>query len=614
MQKKKEEGITLVILTITVLVMIILSVNIVVNTKKHSDAKALTNLQNDLEVLTQRVNIYESKNDKLPILKEYPGSLNHIQSIRNINDNDVYYIIDLRLLSNITLNYGRGFYDYVDGGTSIDVYVINEKSHEIYYVQGVTVEDKRYYGNLDGSEKVEEISKIETDGSWNEDKEINSPNLDDTGLEDIIIDENGNIKEDEEYDYDYKEDKKNWANVITADGSMWVWIPRFAYKITYNSTNKSQGGKIDIVFLKDTTNFDKNGEDVTLPTYKDENGIIGAYTVHPAFRDGTSNQFSNGEWDREIEGFWVSKFEAGYAGGNNNANKVSTGITYGYNNSSSNFYGNITPNVTPMYYPVFMPKTYSYSDIIISDMYRLCKTLSKEGNPYKLSTNNVDSHMMKNSEWGAIAYLTQSKYGRGTEEVTINNVNLNNQIPRVNAVTGMAGETVSAAQNITTIEKINDGTSGSYSWDTEKGKKASTTNNTTGVYDLVGGMYEYTAGYINNNNASLENYGTNLINDGEKGKSTKYKSVYEYNASSDIHTNNYNKAPNPSRIGEAIWETSSDGRGYTSWNQDLSTFPNSVYPFFRRGGYYSQATGAGLYFFDGSGGGSGFRPILIVGK
>ena len=46
-----------------------------------------------------------------------------------------------------------------------------------------------------------------------------------------------------------------WANAATKDGSMWVWIPRYAYKITYkNKDNKSEGGTIDIAFLKGTTN------------------------------------------------------------------------------------------------------------------------------------------------------------------------------------------------------------------------------------------------------------------------------------------------------------------------------------------------------------------------
>ena len=46
------------------------------------------------------------------------------------------------------------------------------------------------------------------------------------------------------------------------------------------------------------------------------------------------------------------------------------------------------------------------------------------GNVYNLSKNydsNKSSHMMKNSEWGAVAYLTHSQYGRNGFEIHINN-------------------------------------------------------------------------------------------------------------------------------------------------------------------------------------------------
>ena len=33
--------------------------------------------------------------------------------------------------------------------------------------------------------------------------------------------------------------------------------------------------------------------------------------------------------------------------------------------------------------------------------------------------SDVDSHMMKNSEWGAVSYLTWSKYGRNKTEKDI---------------------------------------------------------------------------------------------------------------------------------------------------------------------------------------------------
>ena len=107
---------------------------------------------------------------------------------------------------------------------------------------------------------------------------------------------------------------------MTQDGSMWVWIPRFAYKIQWD--REEQTGKIEVVFLQGTTNYNKEGKDVTK---------LG-YIVHPAFQDGTENQFANGEWDKEITGIWVSKFEAGFAGQKNTASEnipvVDTNLTY----------------------------------------------------------------------------------------------------------------------------------------------------------------------------------------------------------------------------------------------------------------------------------------------
>ena len=74
------------------------------------------------------------------------------------------------------------------------------------------------------------------------------------------------------------------ANVQTDDGSLWVWIPRYAYKIIYNNPDdKSAGGKIDVMFLKGTANKNENDIDVT---------SLG-YTVHPAFKNGNETNFSN---------------------------------------------------------------------------------------------------------------------------------------------------------------------------------------------------------------------------------------------------------------------------------------------------------------------------------
>lgn len=104
-----------------------------------------------------------------------------------------------------------------------------------------------------------------------------------------------------------------------------------------------------------------------------------------------------------------------------------------------------------MTYPVFMGKTYSYNNVEIGEMYELSQALNQENNPYGFD-HSVDSHLMKNSEWGAIAYLAHSKYGRNGSKVTINNMDVSKAIDRAITVTGYTGDTIS--EKINQIEKI----------------------------------------------------------------------------------------------------------------------------------------------------------------
>ncbi len=385
--------------------------------------------------------------------------------------------------------------------------------------------------------------------------------------------------------YAYKESKQEfgtdnttsrWANAETEDGSQWVWIPRYAYKIVkepeYTGSGSSQkttaGGEIDIIFLKGTSNKyeDENGDEQEIP--KD-------YIVHPAFRDETDTQFANGGWDSELTGIWVSKYEAGKGG---------TEIE----------------STSGKAYPKFVPgrTSYgSYGSLKIGDIFTLCKNLNQSGNPYGFSSSTVDTHQMKNSEWGACVYLAQSKYGRNGVEVTQNKKNGNNSLP---PETGYGAST-------------------SATYNTQSGQLASTTGNIYGIYDMSGGTMEYTAGYLKGGTSysSLTTSGQSLVDetnkDGEK-KSTKYVSVYE--GSSSSYSTNYNNAKNSKRKGEAIWETSKRGDGYTSWFGDTSYFSEPTYPFLLRGGYSSESgTNAGLFYFNGGlgnvGSSYGFRAVSV---
>jgi len=239
----------------------------------------------------------------------------------------------------------------------------------------------------------------------------------------------------------------------------------------------------------------------------------------------------------------------------------------------------------------------SWRNIKIGDAFTTCLNMNKANNPYKLNSSDsvVDPHMVKNSEWGAVAYLSKSKYGKQTEEVFINNSG--------DYITGNAGNTADAdgAVGVTNV------------YNTGSGMKASTTGNITGIYDMSGGAWERVAAYVPNGNESLGKYGENLVNG-----LAKYKDVYQA-ASTDTAAEHYAlSTPTNGKYGDAIWETSSKSETpwKGSWYSDHSGFPCSIYPFFDRGGGYGNASVAGVFYFYMSNGepnvDDGFRVVVPV--
>ena len=230
--------------------------------------------------------------------------------------------------------------------------------------------------------------------------------------------------------YDYSQ--KKWANTKSEDGSMWVWIPRYAYKITYtNPENKSEGGTIEVKFLEGTSdNYYENGELKTAKrqTSADETvDTTSDFYVHPAFTNETNIGFANGGWDEELTGIYVAKFEAGFPEGNNTTTSVKSSVSYTQNTSwvraveagttsdstqsARNWLDGIY-NETPtkISYPVFQLLTYSMNYINVNDAYNISKAMNESGNIYGFTTSTSDTHLIKSSEWGMISYLSYSKY------------------------------------------------------------------------------------------------------------------------------------------------------------------------------------------------------------
>ncbi len=491
---------------------------------------------------------------------------------------------------------------------------------------------------------LEYIATGSSEKEWNEEKQVNEPQIKGTNLKPITIaDGTGTItKVGEQADnwYSYKtkteEGLSTWANAVSEGSSdeydsYWVWIPRFAYKLTKGDGGAN--GTIDIVFLKGTTDkpasTTSEGESTEGITIKRASEVTesdtNVYIVHPAFTNESGNGYANGGWDREIPGFWIAKFEAGYVGeiGNKNGKAKDSPVRYttlqsytetkGEESLDTVYSGTRTVSSTAIDWPTFQPLRPSFNYIGISDAYELCKAIDgsdngSQGNPYKLG--KVDSHLTKNSEWGAVAYLSYSDYGKGSaSEVGINSANAGNSEGGIWAVTGY-GDIASGGTVPMNLTNLVTEHTAAKAWYTSDGDDASTTGNVSGVYDMSGGLWEWTAGYIAPSSENYQSFGGKFKDEAND----KYRSKYAYSGGATIQ--NYNEPANKKRKGEAIWETSSSGAGGdTSWNSDASSFVYADHPFTMRGGVCYGKTSAGVFAFTRHTGmcyyDVGFRPVLV---
>lgn len=245
-----------------------------------------------------------------------------------------------------------------------------------------------------------------------------------------------------------------------------------------------------------------------------------------------------GGWNKELTGFWVAKYETSRG----DATNTSSGIS------------NVAKAV---------PGVRRWDDIKIGDAFIRAKYYN----------TTLSSHLMKNSEWGAVAYLAHSEYGRNGTEVTINN--------NSNKLTGYAGNSIDAdSSSFNTFE-----------YNTKEGLLASTTGNIFGVYDMCGGGYEYVSAYnAENEDNILSSYGSPFI-------------YSEDDSEVNIEGSNYATAYGGSnesfdfKIGDATLETK-------GWNADANVFLSSDAPFFLRGGSYINKDSAGIFYYHSEIGGA----------
>ena len=312
---------------------------------------------------------------------------------------------------------------------------------------------------------------------------------------------------------------------------MYVYIPRYKYQLFNAEDGTSNPQAINITFESKTTaktTGTKNGE----------------WLTHPAFTFG----------DKELAGIWVGKFE--------------------------------TSNTSAL--PKIVPNVSSLRSMTVGAQFNTSRLMTTTlASTYGTSTND-DSHMMKNMEWGAVAYLSSSVYGRYTNastciesgcEVWINN--------NSSYTTGCAGSSVSANSDSTCN-----------AWNTATGVNASTTGNIYGIYDMSGGAWEYVMG---NYNDTISSAGFSSMPE------AKYYDKYTGTDSIDDFTKYH--------LGDATKEMlKANSAGSNAWYHDYSYSVSSSDPWVLRGGFYYMGADAGVFSSSKSNGNSGsvdsFRVVL----
>ncbi len=368
----------------------------------------------------------------------------------------------------------------------------------------------------------------------------------------VTIANDGTVKQADINTKWYSYEEKLWANAVmlTSTGkveddgtiledsieSYFVWIPRYKYKLfdMGNYTNGINGTATNSNKKSIEIVFENKSTAVSVGT------AVGQYHSHPAFQAFDTN------------GFWAGKFET-------------TGTI-------SNI--QIKPNKAAI------------KSASVFNMFNAA---------YDYKRSN-DSHMMKNTEWGAVAYLSLSKYGIDKE------ININN-----NSVYKTGYSSVITIDNPSFVGDSGYDSSITVEYNTITGYLASTTGNITGVYDMSGGTTEYMAAYINN---YFGNGG--FTSDPVSIYGSQYFDIYNEIISG---VTNYNYRI----LGDATGET---GPFYilnsiyiNNWGEDLAQFITTSNPWFARGGLSASSKNAGQLSFDCYNGAAksyvGFRIVLV---
>lgn len=228
--------------------------------------------------------------------------------------------------------------------------------------------------------------------------------------------------------------------------------------------------------------------------------------------------------------------------------------------------------------------------------------------------------MMKNTEWGAVAYLSHSKYG------SMSSVRLNNNAAFITGYSAVKEPSCgyTNTEECNKFEATSLGVDGNYTINYKNPSSviSSTTGNYSGVYDMSGGLHEYVMGVMTDKVGNLvsgwnDQYHSNFIgvlvhpSDGTNPNKTSWTEAdggipYPESKYYDLYAYGENDVNFGRRIlGDATGEMGpfanvtygTRTRPVGAWYLDQSWFSNNTEPWFSRGERCAPGVAAGLFTF-----------------
>ena len=164
----QNKGITMISVTIIVIVILILTGVLIYDARDSLKVTKLQSMQSDIQNLRDKISNYYAQYGQIPARIKYTNTDNigKIMTTGVISpkiDTGDFYIIELSSLENLTLNYGEDYKNITNATTESeasqyeDIYIINETSQNIFYVEGIQVDGEWFYTDYT-SEDVDTVA------------------------------------------------------------------------------------------------------------------------------------------------------------------------------------------------------------------------------------------------------------------------------------------------------------------------------------------------------------------------------------------------------------------------------------------------------------------------